>query len=62
MRSVTVTSTFRERDLVPMIRLRGKWLANAGFQEGQRVRVEVASGRIVLAARGDEIDTHVKSA
>lgn len=50
MRSVTVTYAVRERGIVPMIRLRGKWLTAAGFPEGQPVQVEVASGRIVLTA------------
>jgi hypothetical protein len=49
MRTVTVTYTVRERDTVPMIRLRGKWLTVAGFQEGQRVQVDVVSGRIILS-------------
>lgn len=50
MRSVTVTYAVRERDIVPMIRLRGKWLTAAGFPEGQPVQVDVASGRIILTA------------
>ena len=49
MRTVTVTYTIRERDTVPMIRLRGKWLTEAGFQEGQRVQVDVGSGKITLS-------------
>lgn len=48
MRKVTVTYSFRERDSVPMIRLRGKWLQLAGFEEGMLVQVEVASGRVTL--------------
>jgi hypothetical protein len=48
MRKVTVTYSFRERDTVPMIRLRGKWLKGAGFQEGKRVLIKVASGRLTL--------------
>jgi hypothetical protein len=35
MRKITVTYSFRERYSVPMIRLRGKWLQNAGFEEGK---------------------------
>jgi toxic protein SymE len=50
MRSLTVTYSFRDNRSVPMIRLRGKWLTEAGFQEGQCVQVDVASGRIVLTA------------
>jgi len=50
MRSVTVTYVVQRRDTVPMIRLRGKWLTEAGFPEGHPVQVDVASGRIVLTA------------
>jgi hypothetical protein len=48
MRKVTVTYSFRENACVPMIRLRGKWLQLAGFDEGALVEVEVAAGRMVL--------------
>lgn len=33
---------------VPEIRLCGKWLKEAGFNEGSRVEVEVGSGVMVL--------------
>lgn len=56
MRSVTVTYAVRERSIVPMIRLCGKWLTVAGFPEGQPVLVEVASGRIVLTANSPPLD------
>lgn len=48
MRKTTVTYSFRDNASTPMIRLRGKWLALAGFREGQLVRVEVADGRLTL--------------
>lgn len=32
----------------PAIRLRGQWLARAGFEAGQRVTVRVENGRIVI--------------
>lgn len=54
MRSVTVTYSVRERDTVPMIRLRGKWLALAGFEEGAHVHIDVALGRLTLT-RVEEI-------
>lgn len=38
----------RVRAPVPFLRLTGRWLAQAGFDIGDRVRVEVAQGRLVL--------------
>jgi hypothetical protein len=37
-------------DLVPMLRLRGRWLARHGFNVGARIYVTVAEGRIVITA------------
>ena len=34
--------------VVPYIRLRGHWLANAGFSPNDRLTVSVEHGRIVL--------------
>jgi len=53
MRKVTVTYSLRELDSVPMIRLRGKWLGRAGFQEGKRVQIDVANGRLILTIDRD---------
>lgn len=33
---------------MPFLRLRGRWLDEAGFTIGANVRVEVAAGRLVL--------------
>lgn len=33
---------------VPLLRLRGYWLQQAGFSAGQRVRVHVADGCITI--------------
>ena len=33
---------------VPQLRLEGKWLADAGFDSGTKVSVEVKKGRLVL--------------
>lgn len=38
---------------VPLIRLRGKWLREAGFLPGQHVAVIVEYGRLVLLAPHD---------
>ena len=64
MRKVTVTYSIRECGSVPMIRLRGKWLGLAGFQEGKCVQVTVAAGKLTLTldtdtARMIDIGHHV---
>lgn len=46
MRTATVTYSLAER--ATMLRLRGKWLEHAGFQEGQRVQIDVAHGKLTL--------------
>jgi hypothetical protein len=33
---------------VPFIRLRGRWLEQAGFEIGDKVKVEVEAGRLVI--------------
>jgi hypothetical protein len=55
MRKVTVSYTFRGNATVPMIRLRGKWLQNAGFDEGTRVEVTVADGRLTLTVTKPQV-------
>lgn len=50
MRRVTVGYTFRDNTAVPMIRLRGKWLKRAGFEEGTPIEIIVADGRLTLTA------------
>ena len=45
MRKTTVTYIFRNDESIPMIRLRGKWLAFVGFRKGQLVSVE---GKLTL--------------
>jgi len=45
---------------LPMIRLRGRWLAAAGFARGARVAVTVARGRLTLEIAG--IATEVSEA
>jgi len=48
MRKVTVTYSIRDRDSVPMIRLRGRWLEQAGFLEGMLVHVDVMAGKLTI--------------
>jgi len=33
---------------VPYLRLRGRWLRNAGFAIGRKVKVEVSDGRLMI--------------
>jgi toxic protein SymE len=48
MRKATVGYSFRDNIAVPMIRLRGKWLKRAGFEEGTLVEIAVSDGRLTL--------------
>jgi len=56
MRKATVTRTFRENNRVPMIRLRGKWLRLAGFEEGTQLDVTVVQGTLTLTVARDATD------
>lgn len=49
MRKAKVTYYFRESTRVPMLRLRGKWLSQAGFDQGVEVTITVEAGRLTLA-------------
>ena len=33
---------------VPCLRVAGKWLRNAGFDDGMKVRIEVSHGRLII--------------
>ena len=37
---------------VPYLRLRGRWLRNAGFAIGRKVKVEVSEGRLMIEPIG----------
>lgn len=54
-RAVKVGCTCQQRAsgevVVPMIRLRGKWLERAGFGIGDSIEVSLAEGEIRLVAR-----------
>ena len=45
------------RNSVPMIRLRGKWLRQAGFIAGRDVTVIVELGRLVLQTTEGNVET-----
>ena len=36
----------------PSLRLTGAWMAEAGFRPGDRVRVDVSEGRLVITQEG----------
>jgi len=55
MRKVTVSYTFRGNATVPMIRLRGKWLQNAGFDEGSLVEITVTDERLTLTVTKPQV-------
>jgi hypothetical protein len=47
-RKTSVTYFVGRGQELPMIRLRGRWLAAAGFARGVRIAVAVTQGRITL--------------
>lgn len=58
---LTVSSTWNQRprsrrdQMLPMIRMRGRWLQQLGFRTGARIVVTAERNRIVLTlARGEE--------
>jgi hypothetical protein len=51
-RKTSVTYFVGRGTELPMIRLRGRWLAAAGFARGARVAVTVAQGRLTLELAG----------
>ncbi|MDP9176964.1 MAG: type I toxin-antitoxin system SymE family toxin, partial [Gemmatimonadota bacterium] len=51
VREATLTGFEVEyRDVVPMLRLRGRWLDRHGFKVGARIYITVDAGRIVITA------------
>lgn len=53
-RFMGVYYTYGTYHSMPLIRLQGKWLRDAGFQIGDRVRVEVLPEQIIIRKAGDE--------
>ncbi len=47
--------TFRGNATVPMIRLRGKWLERAGFDEGSLVDITVTDGKLTLTVKEPQL-------
>ena len=61
-RRLTLTRALRDRPsrhgyrtpaVVPYLRARGRWLEQAGFHVGDRIRVSVEPGRLVLTLEDD---------
>ena len=49
IREVTLTATeISYQNLVPLLRLRGRWLARLGFKPGMRVYIATAPGELVM--------------
>lgn len=53
-RMLTVTTTMHGDELRPMIRLRGRWLAELGFTADARIAVSEEQGRLVLTLTREE--------
>ena len=47
-----IPSDYSVPEPVPFLRLRGQWLGQAGFAVGERVRVAVEPGRLVIEPVG----------
>lgn len=53
-RMLTVTTLSDGRERLPMIRLRGQWLARLGFTRDARIVVSEEQGRLVLTIAREE--------
>lgn len=49
MKKLTVSYNPTPTEAVPCIRLRGKWLAQAGFSIGARFTARIENGSLILA-------------
>jgi hypothetical protein len=46
----TISYRWREGEYVPLLRLSGKWLRRAGFDQQQEFEITVRAGRLVIEA------------
>jgi hypothetical protein len=70
MRRLTVSALLRQwgpshrrsEDVVPSIRLNGKWLAALGFAPGQKIRVLIDGATIIIApvSRGNKVGRNAR--
>ena len=47
-RILTVSYIFQREVKQPFVRMQGRWLAEAGFQPGDKIDVEVDYGRLIV--------------
>jgi hypothetical protein len=53
----TRTDGYVRQVTMPRLMLRGQWLAEAGFPEGTKVRIEVECGKLIIRrADGEDRD------
>ena len=52
--TVQDTQTRYHCDPIATIRLRGMWLGHAGFEPGDKVRVSVTAGKLVIERREND--------
>lgn len=55
-RQIIVSTIYRRNKKVPYIRLSGHWLAECGFQMGQKIHVYVKPGNLNLNLILPEVD------
>lgn len=48
VRDRTQRNGYRAQAVVPYLRVQGQWMEQAGFHVGDRVRVQVEQGRLIL--------------
>lgn len=53
-RMLTVATVIHGEELLPLIRLRGRWLAQLGFTADARIAVSEEQGRLVLTLATEE--------
>jgi hypothetical protein len=53
-RMLTVATFFDGNEVLPMIRIRGRWLAELGFTRDARIAVSEERGRLVLTIVREE--------
>lgn len=51
IRAATINRAWHNNETVPMVRLSGKWLRNAGFHENGRFKIEVRYGQLTIESR-----------
>jgi hypothetical protein len=47
-RQLTISSLYYDNKRVPMIRISGNWLAQSGFEIGDKIQIEVKPGSLLI--------------